>query len=237
MLKCTAGQSAGFIALLAAAGSIAAFETETHGLITYNAYKRSVLADSSSASIRRSLGLDRLPSGSPFATQWLATIEVGYFDNIPALYPYAYPPFFPSVTQYVRLPHQYENCQMRTLQSADWFGQLSSLDDVSGSLSSRTGLSAERFGKTTYGFHPTKQGVNVTSSAPTAIRGEISCGYSTISTIPSMTPRWRVAICRNRNRLTGRWACRTASPPRRFTIRRGATISATPMHVTRCGWP
>lgn len=122
--------------LMVGAESASAFETDTHGLITYNAYKRSALFGQGDPSVRHTFGLDRLPTASPFTTQWSTEAYVGYFDNFPVFSPYRYPPP-PSETDYIRLPHEYERCQMRTLQSAGWFGGLDNqnIDNVSGTLS------------------------------------------------------------------------------------------------------
>ncbi|HUD40391.1 MAG TPA: hypothetical protein VMR06_00145 [Dokdonella sp.] len=120
---------------LLAGHTVAAFETETHGLITYNAYKRSVIADDGVGSIRWILGLDRLPVAQPFASHWSPSVTTAYFDNVPVSQPYAYPPIYPSVVDYVRLPHRYESCQIETLQSVGWFGREPALDNVAGSLS------------------------------------------------------------------------------------------------------
>lgn len=136
MRKYIGAFATGFTLLLSACGAAIAFETETHGLITYHAYTRSVLAEEGSGSIRNILGLHRLPNSNPFASHWDPVVEIaGYFDNLPFGRPYAYPREFPSVYNYVRLPHRYENCQMETLQRVGWFGEGGELDNVAGSLS------------------------------------------------------------------------------------------------------
>lgn len=124
------------LAALTFSGMIGAFETETHALITYSAYKRSTLASQDDTAIRHVLGLDRFPIDSPFTIKWSAeTGADGYFDSTPAGRPYAYPPELLFVTERVRRPHRFEVCQMETLQSVDWFGSGSTIDNVSGSFS------------------------------------------------------------------------------------------------------
>lgn len=138
MIKCMQWIVIGFFVQLIVSGSAAAFETETHGLITYNAYRRSMISDRGGESVRHIFGLDRLPLDAPFEEQWSTTASVGgYFDNVPVMKPYAYPPTFPSVTDYVRFPHRYEGCQIVALQLAGWFGseEEHNLDDVGSSYS------------------------------------------------------------------------------------------------------
>lgn len=147
-----------------AADPVAAFETETHGLITYNAFKRSVLSEGRGDSVRRALGIDRLPAANPFASHWLEELDkAAYFDNLPVLQPYAYPPVFPSTTNYARLPHRYEACQMDTLQLAGWFGAGQAADNVAGSLSVQNWLirGAIREDDVRYPFYKRKESCDV----------------------------------------------------------------------------
>ncbi len=58
------------LALISAWGPCGAFETETHALITNQAYKNSVLSESGSGSALNILGLDRLNASLPFGVYW-----------------------------------------------------------------------------------------------------------------------------------------------------------------------
>ncbi len=87
MLMRTSEKLLFLFATIATTGLATAFETETHGLITYNAYQKSTLFDQSNLSIRHILGLNRLPLNYPFDTYWPPTTERGYFDNFPSFFP------------------------------------------------------------------------------------------------------------------------------------------------------
>lgn len=119
-----------------ATGPAGAFETETHGLITYKAYQRSVLADNQPGSLRHMLGLSRLPADSPFANWWAQEVnQPAYFDELAVVRPYAYPPTYPPDIRHLRLPHRHEACQIERLQDAGWFVVDGTPDNVAGGLS------------------------------------------------------------------------------------------------------
>jgi hypothetical protein len=85
-----------------------AYETETHALMTNQAYARSVLSATGSTSTIHSLGLDRLDSNTPFSIYWGAPPPIAgpdeYVDNLTGqLYP----------------PDGFERCNMQEFYNPD----------------------------------------------------------------------------------------------------------------------
>ncbi len=94
------------LALSMIGGSAAAFETETHALITQVAYQRSSLAERGPGSVVERLMLDRLAEAHPFHAYWL---EPG--GNRSAYYQNVQLP--PDNGADLHKPDAFERCQMR----------------------------------------------------------------------------------------------------------------------------
>ena len=86
-----------------------AYETETHALMTNDAYAQSVLAATGSTSVVHNLGLDRLDVPTPFGIYWTPPSSLfppeGYFDNL-------------SSNELLQ-PEQFERCNMQEFYNLD----------------------------------------------------------------------------------------------------------------------
>ena len=69
------------LTVISASGPCVAFETETHALITNQAYQNSVLAASGNGSVVNILGLDRLDASLPFGVYWKAGGGNAYYTD------------------------------------------------------------------------------------------------------------------------------------------------------------
>jgi hypothetical protein len=86
-----------------------AYDAETHGFITYNAFQESVLAQSGAGSTIHLLGLDRLDAPLPFHIYWnsqqpIAQNPDSYVDAV-----------------MLRQPNEYERCQLQNLEKVAFF--------------------------------------------------------------------------------------------------------------------
>lgn len=85
------------------------YDAETHGLITYQAYKNSALHQTGSGSLINRLGLDRLDVPLPFHIYWnsaqpIAQNPDSYIDAAS-----------------LRQPNEYERCQLQNLEKVEFF--------------------------------------------------------------------------------------------------------------------
>lgn len=92
-------------ALAFAFGACHAYETETHALMTDQAFSRSVLAATGPTSVAHNLGLDRLDATTPFNIYWPYSDGPldGYLDNL---------------IDRVYLPDEFERCNMQEFLTA-----------------------------------------------------------------------------------------------------------------------
>ncbi|MDR3388720.1 MAG: hypothetical protein P4L92_16860 [Rudaea sp.] len=93
-----------------------AYETETHALITRQAYANSVLANTpvGESSVAHELGLDRLSPSTPFDDYWLGLYSIYYIDGGNAgVIAQGNTPVF-QVGSYDS-PEEFERCQMNEL--------------------------------------------------------------------------------------------------------------------------
>jgi hypothetical protein len=122
-------------------GSCLAYETETHALITRQAYEKSSLSQQGKGSIVSTLGLDRLNLSSPFDPYWVPQDPEVYYTNggtsgvTPALLGL-------SLVTGIDYPEAFERCEMQEfLQISD--GSRSQFKDLfEGTVSSGTGPAA-----------------------------------------------------------------------------------------------
>ena len=97
--------------LLATTRTAYAYDAETHGLITYDAYQASSLNQTGPGSVVSRLGLDRLDPHSTFTAYWLPSpTDPPYYDNTAVS-----PPQYPSLSV-ARSPNEYERCQIENLR-------------------------------------------------------------------------------------------------------------------------
>src|SRR5579862_6309762 len=89
------------LTLAATSSACWGYETETHALMTNQAYTKSLLNPANAGSVIHNLGLDRLDTTTPFTIYWGAPTNAGpdeYFDNLAnQVYP----------------PDQFERCNMQ----------------------------------------------------------------------------------------------------------------------------
>ncbi len=108
------------LALIFATGPCNAFETETHALITNEAYQQSVLAASGNGSVVNILGLDRLNASLPFGVYWKADGGNAYYTDGGKVDPSAF--FTGVLLGYLAggvTPQQFERCQMQEFLNID----------------------------------------------------------------------------------------------------------------------
>ncbi|MBS0569414.1 MAG: hypothetical protein JSS28_02310 [Proteobacteria bacterium] len=100
------------IGLSALSSGVMAYDAETHGFITYQAFQESVLNPSNSGSVLSQLGLNRLDTPLPFHVYWNSQ------------QPIAQPPDSYIDAALLRQPNEYERCQLQNLENVKFFDPL-----------------------------------------------------------------------------------------------------------------
>ena len=99
------------IALLGAR-KVAAFDVQTHALMTREAYGRSILADESENGVFPRLGIDRLKDTNRFGIYWVTEPQAYFFPKPESFY-YTDGGSEGNPSYSVNRPEQFERCQMQ----------------------------------------------------------------------------------------------------------------------------
>ena len=99
-----------------------AYDADTHAVMMYLAFQRSVLGEWHSSEVLTDLGLNLLTQAGPFDTYWYQPpILPYYFDDLPILDPVENPLDYPAIyPENLRSPNHFERCVMQQLKDNNW---------------------------------------------------------------------------------------------------------------------